>query len=215
MKVFIALAALLCAFNAWAANLIVSEGFLVGATGVIVQGERYRVDFIEGTCAEVFSGCDEPDDAIVPLGWNSALPQQVFIDSELGLFRSNLELVKGCSPSASHDDTCIFLQFLEPTSGLLGTAARYEITVDGLLRRLSVIQVPNTPETAGLFIAQPVQAGSVWIKWTPTPVPLPASVWLFLSAFGALFARSNAGAITRALKRKTQPKALTTPAALC
>ena len=37
-----------------------SAGLLTGATGVLVAGQRgaYEVDFVDGTCASVFGGCN-------------------------------------------------------------------------------------------------------------------------------------------------------------
>ncbi len=42
--------------------LIVSGGILQGATGVVVGGGTYDVSFVDGTCAALFTGCDEVTD---------------------------------------------------------------------------------------------------------------------------------------------------------
>ena len=49
--------------GAGAVELIVNQdGVLVGATGVVVAGATYNVEFVAGTCIELFSGCDEVGD---------------------------------------------------------------------------------------------------------------------------------------------------------
>jgi len=93
------------------AGLIVISGELVGATGVVISGlGTYDVSFEDGTCASVFSGCDELSD----FGFSSvdqtisagqALLEQVFVDSELGLFDSIPSQIRGCED----DNKCIAL----------------------------------------------------------------------------------------------------------
>ncbi len=39
-----------------AATLTVTDGKLAGATGVAVSGSLYDVSFIDGSCADLFSG---------------------------------------------------------------------------------------------------------------------------------------------------------------
>jgi hypothetical protein len=84
------------------AGLIIESGELVGATNVVVSGfGTYDVSFEDGSCASVFSGCDELSDfAFTNNDQTSAASQallnQVFIDSELGLFDSTPALTRGC-----------------------------------------------------------------------------------------------------------------------
>lgn len=40
------------------------NGELIGAKGVTVAGATYDVAFVDGTCEEVFSGCDSPADFV-------------------------------------------------------------------------------------------------------------------------------------------------------
>jgi hypothetical protein len=48
--------------TASAAVLNVSGGQLLGAHNVDVLGTLYDVTFLNGTCIDLFSGCDEPSD---------------------------------------------------------------------------------------------------------------------------------------------------------
>jgi hypothetical protein len=101
---FLFLASLLFAGSASADPTLVvdSGGQLVGATEVNVNGTAYDVTFVDGTCTEVFDGCDtaakftfqsqtEADQA------SQALLDTVFLDGATGNFDSDPTLTAGCS----------------------------------------------------------------------------------------------------------------------
>lgn len=95
-----------------------SDGRLLGATGVDIDGVLYRVEFIDATCAEIFAGCDSLDDFVFQsqsevMNVSQALFDQVFIDSDLGNFDSNSTLTNGCEPSPACFILTIF-QFDSP-----------------------------------------------------------------------------------------------------
>lgn len=84
-----------------AATLVVAGGVLTGAKDVDVGGAFYDVEFIDDSCSNIYSGCDELSDldfaneASATLA-AQALLSQVFIDSPLGNFDSEPELINGC-----------------------------------------------------------------------------------------------------------------------
>lgn len=86
---------------AHATALVVSDGLLVGASGVSVNGKLYDVEFLDGTCLEIFEGCDSAsdfvfsDEATARLA-AQALFAQVLLDGEAGLFDSAATLTRGC-----------------------------------------------------------------------------------------------------------------------
>jgi len=102
--------ALLGAANSHA-GLIVDSGELLGATAIEVAGYgTFDVSFQDGSCAELFSGCDELSDFPFTSyeqvrAASQALLDQVFIDSDLGLFDSTPALTRGCED----DNKCIAL----------------------------------------------------------------------------------------------------------
>jgi hypothetical protein len=49
---------------AHSATIIVENGELVGADGIEFEGYVGSVRFVEGTCADLFNGCDEPSDLV-------------------------------------------------------------------------------------------------------------------------------------------------------
>lgn len=105
LKALLALASLALfglATNTYAVTLSVdASGQLLGASGVDVNGTLFDVEFVDGTCADVFAGCDETTDFI--FGHNAAIQaahallQQVFLDTTAGSFDTDPELTKGCT----------------------------------------------------------------------------------------------------------------------
>ena len=53
---------ILMASGAQAATLNVLGGQLMGASGVDVGGSLYDVQFLDGTCIDLYSGCDDVSD---------------------------------------------------------------------------------------------------------------------------------------------------------
>ena len=86
-----------------AAALIVVGGELQGATGVNVGGMFYDVELLDGTCAALFTGCDNAADdfAFATLATATvaaqALLDKVFVDGPSGQFDSEPDLTRGCS----------------------------------------------------------------------------------------------------------------------
>ncbi|HIF07614.1 MAG TPA: DUF1566 domain-containing protein, partial [Gemmatimonadetes bacterium] len=85
-----------------AATLHVEGGQLLGAFGVDVGGTLYDVEFVDGTCTDLFAGCDEAADftfttSSAARAAGQALLDQVFVNSGLGLFDDDPTLTNGCS----------------------------------------------------------------------------------------------------------------------
>ena len=87
-----------------AATLNILDGQLMGANGVDVGGQLYNVEFMDGKCLLLFAGCDPTTEAGAQgfafnqggaIAASTALNEQVFNDSHLGLFDSNPQLVNG------------------------------------------------------------------------------------------------------------------------
>jgi hypothetical protein len=73
---------------------------LLGATGVNVGGTLYDVDFLDGYCFTLFSGCDSESDFIFPTlataaAASQALLDQVFVDTAEGKYDSDPTLTRG------------------------------------------------------------------------------------------------------------------------
>lgn len=77
------------------------DGALLGATLVDVNGALYDVTFKDGTCAELFDGCDDPYTDFAfhtradALAAGQSLLNQVLLDIALGDFDSRPQLTNG------------------------------------------------------------------------------------------------------------------------
>ena len=84
--------------------IVNGSGILTGATGVNVGGTLYDVEFVDGTCVALFTGCDQPSDFTFTTAADAdvasqALLDQVLLDTGVGAFDSNPALTFGCSNS--------------------------------------------------------------------------------------------------------------------
>ncbi len=175
------------------AILTIDNGILMGATGVDVNGVLYDVSFIDGTCIELFDGCNENADFpfINPANLNDgvllqtameALLDQVFIDSPLGNFNTNPALTNGCEREC-----------------FIGTPLW--VSIAGGLGIGSVFNAPNPNVDDVTFGGGPLNTfdtslsvRSTYAVWSqPTVVPVPSAVWLFGSGMLGLIglARKN------------------------
>jgi hypothetical protein len=96
----------LMAGGAQAATLNVVGGQLMGASDVLVDGSLYDVQFLDGTCIDLYNGCDESSDFTFQT-WASAtlagqaLLDQVFLDWSAWLFFPNSGSLNGCQYSVA------------------------------------------------------------------------------------------------------------------
>jgi len=85
---------------------ISQDGQLLGARNLPVLGFIYNVEFVDGTCADNFIGCDELSDLPITdidlaRAAGEALFDFVFIDSPLGNFNTDPSLTFGCNSPIS------------------------------------------------------------------------------------------------------------------
>src|SRR5215207_3111899 len=88
-----------------------AAGKLIGASGVDISGTLYDVQFMDGKCNELFSGCDQPSDFIftTPAAAESAsaaLLNHVFV----GIYDLDSTLTWGCAAIESCNAYTPFLK---------------------------------------------------------------------------------------------------------
>ena len=115
----------------YSATLNITNGILMGASNVDVNGALYDVHFLDGTCEDLFNGCNDNSDFTFSNPTNdgtqinaamTALLEQVFLDTPLGAFDTNPALINGCILSIQCTaQTPLFVNI--PGNGLGITAA--------------------------------------------------------------------------------------------
>ena len=105
-KLVLVVGLVLMASGAQAATLTVVDGQLMGASNVMVDGSLYDVQFLDGTCIDLYSGCDEDSDFPFPYPLeflafqaSQALLDHVLLDGYEGAIDSSPQLTNGCTGS--------------------------------------------------------------------------------------------------------------------
>ncbi len=175
--------------TAGAATLNVVGGQLLGATGVIVDGSSYSVEFLDGTCVALFNGCDDITDftfqsSAAAVLASQALLDQVFLDGAEA-FDSTPELTVGCGETEGLG--CLVLT----PYGVGDAAAAWNN--DGVFLEDTTLG-GLTFEPAFDFTGVPDAAWAVWTASAPpTPVPSmnPLAAGLLTAGLIALGVRNR------------------------
>ncbi|MGC3940966.1 VPLPA-CTERM sorting domain-containing protein [Roseobacter sp. EG26] len=165
-------------------KLNVVGGQLLGARNVDVDGTLYDVKFVDGTCVEIFDGCDSVSDfafQTFELATTAAisLSKTVFIDGPLGNFDSAPELTNGIEATK--------LSFIHIPFGL-PSASRNESAETRVFANRDVAD--------NFWLGLPLidfdltnNNGSTFARFTPsriTAVPLPAGGLLLIAGLFGL-----------------------------
>jgi len=170
--------------SAFAAPILqISNGILTGATGVNVGGTLYDVSFLDGTCAAVFTGCDNDNDFVfqtiadATLASN-ALMDQVLLDTAEGAFDTHPEFTRGCTDTK---DSCEIFT----TIGL----ERQISNIERWLMKVYNEPVESFPLEGKTFLGCCAEPGTdfdsrpfmTWAKWSPhqgETIPEPSTMLL-------------------------------------
>lgn len=159
------------------------NGILTGADNVQVGGNVYNVVFVDGTCAGLFSGCDELADFTFQnvtgaAAAAKALLDQVLLDGPAGNFDTDPLLTLGCP------GVVVFCDILTP----------YDLALSMVGADNAILETgPNGDQLRFVTGLNPTQdtsdfSGSVFAVWhlTSTAVPLPGTVVLLGLGVAAL-----------------------------
>jgi len=178
VKTVACLIALSLASAVHSATPIVVGGTLTGATGVNVGGNTYNVEFLDGQCTTLFSGCDDAADFTFQnetdaLAAAEALLNQVFT----GAYDTQSNLTRGCTDIWV--TACeVFIPYQRVGDGVLGTAANNDDneSSDGF----STSAADPYADTSSLYLV-------TYARFTLAGgVPEPSTWAMMLLGFGAI-----------------------------
>jgi len=162
---------------AQAATLNVVAGELRGASGVDVDGTFYDVQFLDGTCIDLFNGCDAVSDftfdSLQSATFASqALLDQVFLDGAEGNFDSQPSLTRGCESASECNPLTPYNRFASTGSTGLVETSRAGNKVNSSV----VFDNLNTANyfTSQDFLGDTTATWAVWSSFTPVPEPSTA-----------------------------------------
>ena len=176
----------------YSASLNISNGILMGASDVDVNGALYDVRFLDGTCEDLFNGCNDNSDFTFSNPLNdgtqintamTALLEQVFLDTPLGAFDTNPALINGCILSIQCTaQTPLFVNV--PGNGLGITAAvNRNVVLNAQANSADHITAgggQRSYDTTNNVQFNPAADGIVYAIWSDaTVVPVPPALWLF------------------------------------
>ena len=192
MRWLIRLAAvwLLATFSAQAsaAELIVSNGKLLGATKVLVNGSYYDVSFVDGTCAALFSGCDQSSDFFFRTAADAQAASQALMDQVfVGEYDTSMGLTWGC---INTPQSCSVLTPFAVSSTTVSTYRAWNFALESSDRVGATNSTPTT-DTG-------ISSGAVYAVWSVSAAPEPATWLMMILGFGsvghALRRRQRSGA---------------------
>jgi hypothetical protein len=168
--------------TASAAVLNVLGNQLQGAHNVDVLGTLYDVTFADGTCADLFGGCDELSDFAFntqasATAAGQALLDQVLIDSVAGTFDSDPDLTNGCSAGYDCD---VYVPFdLSGGSLYFGYTSNYSSSY-------GATDIANCCGQDSANLSTATDSVSVWGVFAPAVVPIPSAALLFATGLAGL-----------------------------
>jgi hypothetical protein len=153
--------------SSYSAILDIRNGVLFGASEVDVNGALFDVQFKDGTCIELFDDCDENtdfpftnpanlNDGVLLRAAMQALLDQVFVDSSLGAFDNEPNLMNGCNvPGGCNIATPLWVN----GSGGLGVFVTHNwtpehrdvISAGGSLKTFDTRPVPGLVEDISVY----------------------------------------------------------------
>jgi len=168
--------------------IVDGTGQLTGAAGVNVNGKLHDVSFVDGTCVDLFYGCDDASDFLFQstndaLMASQALLDYVLIDTVNNLFDSDPSLTQGCI--VAHFNICDVITPYGFDNGFSPIRIR-----GGVARNqpFNSSGPSNSVHDASTLEQGQSSLGNIYTYavWSTTPVPIPAAGWFFMMALLSL-----------------------------
>lgn len=177
----------LISFNILAAPVFEynSNGKLFSITNVAYENSVFNIDFVDGTCIEVFEGCDSEDD--FPFPGVSGYQASDFLLNELltdrnGLFDQSPYLINGCTDP----NLCVIYTPIKLYNDGRILRASADNFSDESLDKVSG-RISNRTHDKTILV------NATWAKWSETAVSVdePSALILLLISFGLFLRRKR------------------------
>jgi hypothetical protein len=165
-----------------AATFNVVGGEIVGVDGLAYNGQMWDVTFFEGTCVQMLPTCNSNSDN--PLWQGDILSTQNLVEGLLGSLRTEFiaQEVIATDVYGLYQPNSESYESIWTISDISSTST--DITARGLCN----FQNPSSwygglcgLTTVSSLAMSPYDAWT-YAEWAPSPVPVPAAVWLFGTA---------------------------------
>jgi len=154
----------------WATPIfqIDGTGKLTGATGVNVSGTLYDVQFVEGKCNDLFTGCDQPSDFVFTTLASADLASTALLnDVFVGFYDSDPTKTRGCSSSALCN---AYTPYLKDSNDVLVSAAANSLSsIDAISHSSLVRNSDLTGDTAGTYVVWSLSVVPLSVAAVPEP----------------------------------------------
>ncbi len=200
-KFVLAAVLVLMAGGAQAATLNVVGGQLMGASNVLVDGNLYDVQFLDGTCIDLYNGCDAVSDFTFQTEASATLAAQALLDQVF------LDVAVFAPPSWDFDSQpwltngCVDPAYCGAETPYALDADAFPPLGDNVIVMGAYNFAPGTvDQTGALYLPRSVQVGcvacavsqSTYAVWSPIPEPSTAlMVALGLTGLAAKGRRRN------------------------
>jgi hypothetical protein len=167
------LAVLLVAGSAQAATLNVVGGILYGASGVDVGGTLYDVEFVDGTCIDLFDGCDE----LADFAFTDTAAAQAASTALVGQVYPEFSAVVGATVVYANIQGCEASVALEceaqtPFSDYLSSTTDVFVS-EAFARSTGFTWGGDSGWPKGEDTAE--RLDKTWARWNLTPIPEPTT----------------------------------------
>ena len=170
--------AALLSISSQAAELIIDgSGKLVGANEVMVDGALYNVQLVDGTCIDLYQGCDNINNFVFDTQAKAVAASQALFDQVLinlpapNTFDDDPEKLQGCTNSGICRVMTPYGFSLDLTQVLGATADNNQFEIDDVIT--PNIAVADSTDFAGISLA----TYAVWLPLAVT-VPIPGAIAL-------------------------------------
>ena len=161
---------------------------ITGATGVAVGSGIYSVEFVDGTCASVFSGCDDSSDFAFTTSGSALLAAQALLDQVFqGPWDALPQVALGCETTFPDSRCAIDIPYSAFSLSFGSLATDFAVATNGVLEANDQVSLNfehdlfDTTNVSWVVWARFIQTGEA-----TSAVTEPSTWAMMLGGFGVI-----------------------------